>query len=132
MNFWVYTSKSLLVGAEADRLLPNLVAHWQDSNRAGLITGALIFTGSMFAQYIEGPEPAITSLRGAICVDERHVSIRTVDEGSTERRTFEQWTLAYSGHAAPFDRLVVKVHDGTPMVGRTLLLEMMRRFTSGV
>lgn len=130
VEFWLYTSKSLMLGTEADRSLPALVDHWQESNRAGAITGSLIFTGMMFAQYIEGPQPALSILQHAITADERHADVKTVDEGSSERRIFEQWTLAYSGHAVPFDRLVLQAHDSSPMVGRTLLLEMMRRFTS--
>ena len=84
----------------------------------------------MFAQYVEGPEAALASLRDAISIDRRHIDVKTVDERSSESRIFEQWTLAYSGHSAPFDGLVVKAHNGSRMVGRTLLLEMMRRFTA--
>lgn len=130
-KFWLYTSQSLLPDAEVDCSLPRLVARWQESNAASSITGALIFTGSMFAQYVEGPDPALKNLRDVISADDRHVDVHTVDEGSSEKRIFERWKLAYSGHAAPFNRLVLKAHHATPMAGRTLLLEMMRRFTSG-
>lgn len=130
LRYWLYTSKSMLLGADADRSLPSLVERWQENNRVGSVTGALIFTGAMFAQYIEGPEHSLTSLRAAISADHRHINLKTVEEGSSERRIFDRWTLAYSGHAAPFDRLVVRAHKGSPIVGRTLLLEMMRRFTS--
>lgn len=129
VQFWLYASKSLLLGAEAKSLLTSLVHKWQEANRAKSITGALVFTGSMFAQYVEGPEPALGSLRDAICADERHISVKTVDLGLSEKRIFEQWSLAYSGEAPPFDQLVAMAHAGTPLLGKTLLLEMMHRFT---
>src|SRR5438874_7348176 len=110
LSFWLYTSRSLILGAEARDVLPSLVSHWQKSNHTAKISGALIFTGFMFSQYIEGPEKAIAELREKIMADDRHTEVRTTDKGASQERMFKGWTLAYSGQAAPFDRLVLHAH----------------------
>jgi hypothetical protein len=58
----LYISHSLLDPASADADMLALVRTAIERNRTLEVTGALIFTGTRFAQIIEGPAAAIEAL----------------------------------------------------------------------
>jgi hypothetical protein len=60
--------------------------------------------------------------------DQRHREVRTISARPVRERRFGDWCLAYSLASAPFDRLVDLSHRRQGLTGKTLLLEMMRRF----
>lgn len=66
-------------------------------NRSLSVTGALLFTGARFVQYLEGPPSAIAELRASIMDDSRHENIQTIASGPYEHRLFLRWSLAYAG-----------------------------------
>jgi hypothetical protein len=61
------------------------------------VTGAIIFTGSFFAQLIEGLTNPIDELWISIGKDPRHSGIRVVNRMEVQDRYFSGWTMAYSG-----------------------------------
>lgn len=67
------------------------------------ITGALIFDGERFCQFIEGATVALKSLFSRIERDERHVELRVLLEG-TGPRLFSTWCSGYCdpGDLDPF------------------------------
>src|SRR4051812_16980556 len=85
------------------------------------VTGALMFTGTRFAQYVEGPAESIAALRSSILADPRHTDVRIRDEGARSARLFAEWALAYSGFSKPFDRLTDFAHQREPSTGSFLL-----------
>ena len=65
------------------------------------VTGALLFTGSNFAQVLEGHADDIDELLIALYKDPRHRDIRVMDRGPLVTRRFPDWSMAYSG-PSPF------------------------------
>lgn len=94
---WLYVSRSLLTGSEAEAAVRNIVEVASRKNEAHGLTGALIFNGTEFAQYLEGPAEPLQEIRAAIHKDDRHTDIKTLEEAQRTARTFPDWSLAYSG-----------------------------------
>jgi hypothetical protein len=61
------------------------------------ITGALIYSGEYFSQYLEGSMTDVQYLMEKIRRDERHHSIEIVETCTKESRLFPDWSLAYAG-----------------------------------
>ena len=60
------------------------------------ITGLLVFDGEGFAQFVEGPSPAVASLHDRIALDKRHVDVLTLWHGPLDgARRFPNWRLGY-------------------------------------
>src|SRR4051812_29092633 len=106
VDYWLYASRSVLPNPELRSSVSDIVAWSRRRNPELMVTGALIFTGSFFAQYIEGPVAGIRHLMEAISRDDRHTDIRTISTGSITQRRFADWSLAYAGETGPFDRLI--------------------------
>ena len=74
------------------------------------VTGALIFTGTHFAQLIEGPKASIDALMTSIVRDDRHTRLRVVERIEIAGRRFPDWQMAYQGSATyvdvPLGRLI--------------------------
>lgn len=129
---WLYASRSVFPGSDSQTIVSDIVDISRVKNRKLAVTGALIFTGSFFAQYIEGPPDGVESLKASISRDERHVDVRTITAGPVPARRFADWSLAYSGETATFDRLVSLAHKLPGSGGEKLLMEMIRKFSSGL
>ena len=61
------------------------------------MTGALVFTERLFAQYLEGSEEALDILMESIRRDPRHRDVAIVYREAIPARRFETWELAYAG-----------------------------------
>ena len=92
---WFYISASRLAEDEADELVADIVKDSVPGNHRLHVTGALLFTGRTFAQYLEGPADAVGALQRLILDDLRHENIRTIAEGVCPHRRFVTWSLAY-------------------------------------
>lgn len=123
---WLYTSRSLMIDYVQE--LGSLVETSRRRNEALGVTGAMIFTGTYFAQFIEGSPAAIAEVKASIEADHRHAEVRTVPHAQTGERRFAAWTLAYASDAEPFDRLIGVARTMRGPAGQELLLEMIRRF----
>lgn len=126
LECWLYTSRSLMTDYLTE--LGPLVEVSRRRNEALEVTGALIFTGSFFAQFLEGPAEGIAALKASIERDPRHTDVRTARIEPCEDRRFGAWTLAYANAAEPFDRLIAVARTMRGPAGQDLLLEMIHRF----
>lgn len=131
LDRWFYISTSRLNDADAEEHVRDIVNVALARNHSLEVTGALLFTGRRFAQYIEGPAGAIAELQESILQDSRHQDINTLACGSYSTRHFLTWSLAYAGpsrfvaakvEAALTDAL--KDRNG----GRDALLHMLEEF----
>lgn len=61
------------------------------------VTGALLFDGTFFAQYLEGPEAALERLVQRIALDPRHEELRVLHHGALDgERLFPGWNMVYA------------------------------------
>lgn len=68
-------------------------------NKRADITGALIFVGVHFCQFLEGPDDAVISLMDTIRADTRHNDIWVVYQEAVTDRRFADWSMAYRGRS---------------------------------
>lgn len=95
----VYVSKSLLEPGQAIREIGSIVDVSTVRNAAAGVTGALLYTGTRFAQVLEGDEPAVREIMGSIARDQRHCDVVTIDQGPITTRRFSTWSLVYLGYS---------------------------------
>jgi len=94
---WFYISTSRLEIVHAADHVAEIVNISIPRNRSLDVTGALMFTGQHFSQYLEGSPAAIAELKQSILQDHRHEDVRTLAAGPHEDRRFLTWSLAYAG-----------------------------------
>lgn len=129
LNYWLYASCCDCSASGTEAMIQGIVNVSRSRNCALGVTGALIFTGSHFAQYLEGPTDAVDIVKASVLADTRHNGIRTIREGSAQARLFGNWSLAYAGHSVAFDRLIVLARRLQGRSAELLLFEMLRKFT---
>ena len=112
----LYVSRSTLAREEAGTALAELVAKARARNAALGISGALIFTGHRFAQWLEGPAEAVDRLMADITADDRHTDVTVVDSRPIEQRSFNGWGLIYSGGSFYVDRHLKALLGDSPGV----------------
>lgn len=95
----VYVSKSLLPIGQASAEIQSIVEVATARNAAAGVTGALLFTGTRFAQMLEGDEEAVLAIMASIAADERHCDVVIIDQGPAAARCFADWSLVYVGHS---------------------------------
>lgn len=105
---WFYISTSRLDVRQIEQGVREIVDSSISRNRLLSVTGALLFTGQKFAQYLEGSPAAIAQLRQSICEDPRHEATHTIAYGPIDYRRFLDWSLAYAG---PSRFVAAKVED---------------------
>lgn len=93
----LYVSRCVLPPADIETRVADLVTAARQKNDKLGITGALLCTGTDFAQYIEGDRSAVESLMAQISVDDRHEKIIILKTGKAANSQFEGWGLAYCG-----------------------------------
>ena len=94
---WFYVSTCQLAAGKVDDGVREIVEVSVSRNRALGVTGALLFTGQKFTQYLEGAPASIAELRQSIRQDSRHAAITTLTYGPFDHRRFLGWSLAYAG-----------------------------------
>jgi hypothetical protein len=75
----------------------DIVATSLARNAGAAVTGALLFTGTHFVQFLEGPPQGVAAIRRSITADTRHRAVRTIMEAPCPQRRFADWSLAYTG-----------------------------------
>lgn len=65
------------------------------NNAARGLTGVLVYTGSDFAQMIEGRHEAVETLWQRLKADERHRDLTVFLDEPAERAWFETWRMGY-------------------------------------
>ncbi|NNM76701.1 BLUF domain-containing protein [Sphingomonas sp. ID1715] len=133
----LYVSRALIEGGDQDEDVERIVRVSVERNRSTAVTGALIFTGARFAQWLEGEEQAVKAIMASIARDPRHCEVVIIEEGRQERRCFAGWSLAYGGGstfaAATVERALAGFRTGDSYAVRNLirLLQELARPVSG-
>lgn len=130
---WMYISSGDVPEPDATDTIRAIIDISITRNAALGVTGALLFTGRRFAQYLEGPAESIGALRHSIMRDPRHHDIRTVAHGPYDHRRFLTWSLAYAG---PSRFVACKVEDALAAAladgdgGADMLADMLADFAT--
>ena len=97
----VYLSRSNLPSdpASAAAGLDQILSASRRNNPPAGLTGALLFTGGLFAQVIEGPAAAVQAAFERIARDPRHAEIAVLHRGPASAAAFGAWSMASA--AAP-------------------------------
>lgn len=98
----VYRSRSALKGSagEVEATLSGILEASQRRNGESGITGALMFTRSLFVQALEGPAAAVEAAFDRICCDLRHTDLEVVECSPILERGFGDWSMR---HLVPHD-----------------------------
>lgn len=111
----LYVSTSLIEPERVESEVAEIVRAAQLSNAEHDLTGALLFTGSHFAQVVEGEEQNVDSLLVRLRKDDRHAELMVVDRRPLSARRFADWRMAYSGPSQFVARQVNRLlHDPSP------------------
>lgn len=87
---YVSTAREGLDAPDLDALLASATTF----NRMAGVTGVLMFDGTRFLQYIEGPRDGVASVHARILNARRHGSISELAAGELPSRWFPRWTMA--------------------------------------
>ena len=93
----LYVSESCLAPEDTASEIGLIVGVSSLRNAALDVNGALLFTGTYFAQRLEGPAEVISALMTSIEADARHRNVRIVDNAHIPYRKFSRWNMAYNG-----------------------------------
>ncbi|HCR34935.1 MAG TPA: F420H(2):quinone oxidoreductase [Stenotrophomonas sp.] len=120
-------------GIDAPRL-ERIVQGAQRFNRMAGVTGAMLFDGSRFLQYIEGPADGIEGAIGRIRASSDHVRLHMLGDTVVEARRFPAWdmsclmqtnTVLDRLFVAPWGSLGGSLDDAGNPVGGALLLRQL-------
>ncbi len=130
----LYISRSTIPPGEAEAVVTQIVAEAAARNPSSGLTGALLFTGTYFAQVLEGKAAAIDRLMAVVERDPRHDRVLIVDRGPLAARCFTDWSMAYFGPSQFVSRHVTRLlNDPSPDEHRRAaawLTELLREFAS--
>jgi hypothetical protein len=130
---WTYVSQCIVPKDQQDGAVQDIVTVALQRNELLKVTGCLVFTGTRFAQLIEGPRAGIAELQMSIKADKRHTDVTTVEEELVERRRFSEWSLAYAGPSVLVSRTIEetlsKVHARKEHNAQNWI-RLMEQFTS--
>ncbi len=73
--------------------LPALTRRAQEHNARHHLTGMLLFSRSVFVQYLEGPQDAVLALMSKILLDTRHSNCETLASHPVARRHYGAWSM---------------------------------------
>ena len=99
----LYASRALVAGAAAEAAVQDIVRISRGRNETLDVTGALLFSGGHFAQWLEGSRESVEGLMDSIGRDPRHTDIVILEAGPAAARRFPDWTLAYAGRSTFVD-----------------------------
>ena len=121
-------------GIDSTRL-HQIVRGAQRFNRLAGVTGAMLFDGTRFLQYVEGPNDGIEGAIGRIRASEDHTNLHVLGESVIETRRFPAWDMSCLMQPnTVLDRLFVAPwgsldrpldHAGNPVGGLLLLRQVM-------
>lgn len=85
------TAKANISSDEIDYILANAKV----SNMRENVTGALLFDGSDFFQFIEGPKRSLDEIYDCIQQSSKHHSIKQVAYNPSNKRYFNNWHMGF-------------------------------------
>jgi blue light- and temperature-responsive anti-repressor len=100
----IYCSRNVIMQAMPDAALEDeiraILVTARRCNKADNITGALLFTGSGFAQVLEGTRDVVERTFERISGDPRHADVTVLSFTPTECRSFPDWPMGFSGQTS--------------------------------
>ncbi len=115
LRHWIYISH--LAPDVPSTAVAAILKVSRERNHALGITGALIFDGARFAQWLEGTPPAVQSLIGRIDRDHRHAGIEVLYDGPFHGpRLAGQWLAGFADPAVIDAWLAPQAPRGPAMV----------------
>ena len=124
-----YVSRSLLETASADMGVEAIVEVARAHNSEAGITGALIFSGTNFAQTLEGSPEIVRALMARIAADPRHTSIKVISEMPARTREYQNWSMAYNGRTTFVQHHIAAASEASPYAD--ISLRTLMRALSG-
>ena len=113
MERLLYVSKSKIEKAEAFAVVARIVMKSKEWNIDHNLTGALIFTGTHFAQVLEGSQQDIDDVMVIIKSDPRHEEVSVINRSPITERQFPTWVMAYQGPSQFVSRHVTRLLHAT-------------------
>ena len=104
----VYRSRATKPLSSSELL--NLAETAQRRNRLEAITGLMLYDNTLFFQWLEGPDDALTRIMQSINGDARHTDIEVLARRPTARRSFQGWNMKLAlveGLRSPWMREVI-------------------------
>ena len=80
--------------------LRDILATSQRNNQRDGITGALVFTGSVFLQCLEGDRTMVNKTYHRIVPDDRHLEPQILSMREIDQRDFSSWSMGYLAYTA--------------------------------
>lgn len=75
--------------------MEELLITFRESNEKIGVTGILLYLDRCFLQIIEGAKENVTELFNIIQTDPRHDQILRIYSGTTQERTFKEWSMGF-------------------------------------
>jgi hypothetical protein len=91
----------------APEQLKNLLRDSRTANKRAGLTGMLLHSEGSFFQVLEGEPTAVNSLFRKLDRDQRHQQVTLIIQEPIARRSFEDWTMGFSG-ASPEELMRVE------------------------
>lgn len=117
----IYRSRSALTGSDAtiDGEVDSILDQSARNNHRNGVTGALMFTASVFIQVLEGACSDIEQTFERICCDTRHIGVELISFSTIPARMFTNWDM-HQVHANPaLEALFRQLGDSPTREGNT-------------
>jgi hypothetical protein len=88
--------------------IKDVLAKSQRNNAQNGLTGALVFTGGMFLQCLEGHRREVNTVYHRIAADPRHREPALLAFEEIEQRDFGAWSMGYLGYTKENRELFLK------------------------
>ncbi len=129
----LYISKYVGRDDQARADVENIVSFASVKNASISVTGGLIFTGTHFAQILEGEGENLDRLMASIERDTRNEILKTFDRTAIGVRRFPSWGLAYEGPShyvsGHITRLITNSQATSPTRGEKRLIDLIEEFS---
>jgi hypothetical protein len=129
----LYVTRSTIAPSDTKEVVDQIINTALDFNPTVGLTGALLFTGTYFAQVLEGDVAAIDGLVERIGRDPRHEQMLIVDRSPLAKRRFADWSMAYFGPSIfvsqHVTRLLAAKSPAEQSHAAEWLSELMREFS---
>lgn len=134
-----YRSHNVIAPTDRHSELGRLFSAARSYNHAHDVTGALLLSGDVFVQTLEGDEDVVLALMDGIRADPRHDRLEVIDTSLVDLRIFGWWSMARVGDDEVADLPLIAHADGvapaarradtTP--GQERVLDLMRTAARG-
>ena len=128
----LYISTSMIAPDRTEPAIADIVETCLARNPARAVTGALLFTGTHFAQVMEGSAATLDPLLARIGADPRHARLTVVDRHPIETRRFADWSMVYLGRSQFVSHRVLRLLNDPSPAGRrrvaAWLIDLLHEF----